>query len=139
MADIQHNCSKIEVITDIQKRVGRLEQNDREDYGSGRELALAISNIGETLLKVNENLDNLNRKNEDTNIKIDKLEGRVNEKIDDLEEKFQESENLNKVDLREISKTTYKEKLIKFGVPIGAFAGIIAGIIEILKAIKIIK
>ena len=72
----------------MRKRLGRLEDNEREDYGSRKELAQAITNIGTTLIQVSDSLTNLNKKSEHIDNKIDNLESKMNLKIDDLEDQI---------------------------------------------------
>jgi predicted nuclease with TOPRIM domain len=134
-----HTCIRTEMFTDLTKRVGRLEDNDREDYGNRKEFAQALNNFGDTLTKINENLDSLNKKNDDTNKKIDNLEGRVNEKIETLEEKFESSEEKSKIDLREVAKEKGKMKLSTVGLSIAGLTGLLTILYEIAKSFHIIK
>ena len=82
------------------------------------------------LNKMSESLDSLNSEIKCTNTRIDGLEGQ-----------FMSSEQKNYIDVRDINKEEVKltlgQKAKKMVFPIGAIAGIITFIYEVVKNIKI--
>lgn len=149
-------CIKEEIISDIKVRVEKLEASDREDYGARRELALslklfaqsnekqskAISDISETLLKVNNNLDNLNKDNKEIKDDVVELKTDVYNKFNQIEEQFGESEEKNKIDIRDVNKEKHRSKLMTIGIPIAAIfaiVGFISSIVQTLQIFHMIK
>lgn len=82
-----------------------------------------------TMAKVNDNLDNLNIEVKNTNCRIDKLEN-----------KYNSSEEKCKVDLRDVQKEEIKlsigQKAKRVVFPVGALAGILAFLYELILKIK---
>jgi chromosome segregation ATPase len=131
----QHVCLKTEVIEDIKDRVEKLEANDREDYGSRKELELSIkmlsksieeqsktnTEMSQTLGKINKNMDLMATEIQNTNNRIDKLEV-----------KFKQNDEDNTIRIMPLIKGI----ILKFIVPTSAFGFIVY---EILKAVKVIK
>jgi chromosome segregation ATPase len=131
----EHACVQEKVIEDIKCRVGKLEDNDREDYGSRKELELSIkmlsksiedqsktnAEMSHTLNKINNNMDLMATEIQNTNKRIDKLEN-----------KFSVSESKSTIDIRDWLKNLF----LKFVIPTSALGFIVY---EIGKALKIIK
>lgn len=147
----QHVCVKTDIIEDIRDRVIKLEENDREDYGvqkelltsikafseSNTELKSAIVEISSTLVKVNANLDNLNKDNKKIKEDIVELKNDVYDKFDNLENQFEQSEDKNKIDVREIKKEEIKltlgQKVRKAAVPFSAISALLIALFELIK------
>ena len=93
----EHDCIQDKVISDIKCRVEKLETNDREDYGSRKELELSIkmlsksiddqsktnAEMSQTLNKINNNMDLMATEIQNTNSRIDKLEVQFKNNDDD--------------------------------------------------------
>ncbi len=93
----QHICKQENLISDIKCRVETLEKNDREDYGSRKELQLSIkmlsksieeqsktsTEVSQTLAKINKNMDLMATEIQNTNKRIDKLEVKFKQNDED--------------------------------------------------------
>jgi gas vesicle protein len=150
---MENNCIKEEVINDLKDRVSKLENNDREDFGTIKELKISIdmfresserqakviSDVSDTLLKVSSSLDTLTKDNRQIKQDVTELKNDVYKKFDELENQIDDNEDKNKIDIREIQKSKFTDKLKTYGIPFAAIAGLITGLVEILKSLKIIK
>ena len=94
-----------------------VEHNHKQD--------LMMRNQNETLSKINENLNKLNQ-------------GQIilDEKVENLERRVNDNEDLNKIDLRQLRKEAQTGVLRKYGLPVGIGATAAAIIIEMIKFIK---
>jgi chromosome segregation ATPase len=94
---MEHECKQEQVISDIKCRVETLERNDREDYGSRKELELSIkmlsksieeqtktnAEMSQTLSKINNNMDLMATEIQNTNNRVEKLEVQLKKNDDD--------------------------------------------------------
>lgn len=131
----QHICKQENLINDIKCRVETLEKNDREDYGSRKELQLSIkmlsksieeqsktsTEVSQTLAKINKNMDLMATEIQNTNKRIDKLEV-----------KFKQNDEDSTIRIMPLIKNV----VLKFLFPTTAI-GFIA--YEVAKALKLIK
>lgn len=94
-----------------------VEHNHKQD--------VMMRNQNETLSKINENLNKLNQ-------------GQVilDEKVENLERRVNDNEDLNKIDLRELRKESQTGILRKYGLPMGIGATAAAIIMEMIKFLK---
>lgn len=81
-----------------------VESNERRDKIID-ELSKSFSNQSITLSKINDNLDHLNKKLEDTNTRVGKLEN-----------KFYNSEEKNKIDIRDQLKILFGKWILPIGL-----------------------
>lgn len=94
-----------------------VEHNHKQD--------LMMRSQNETLSKINENLNKLNQ-------------GQVilDEKVENLEKRVNDNEDLNKIDLRQLRKETETGILRKYGLLVGIGATAAAIIMEMIKFLK---
>jgi len=129
---MEEKCGKEDYLRDLKGRVEKLEENDREGYGSIKELALSIkmftaSNkeqsqamiaMGKTLEKVDLNLDMLSSNLKETKSQVEHLEEKV-QTIEGFVSKTQGSierkDKYNQINEGKLNrKVTFSSSLIGF-------------------------
>ena len=94
-----------------------VEHNHKQD--------IMMQNQNDTLRKINDNLSKLNQ-------------GQVilDEKVENLERRVNDNEDLNKIDLRAIRKESQTGILTKYALPLGIGATVTAILVELIRILK---
>jgi len=129
---------RVDDLDGIKEAITRLvvlqEEREKADIQRDKELkkqSEALVSLQNTLIKINNNLDALNSEVKTANDKIT----RTNERVEKLEEKFYQAEEKNKVDTRDILKGYFSNLFLKWVIPIGATATLVAGILKLFKLV----
>lgn len=160
MSAVEFTTDYVEEIADHEARIGNLEK--RTDKLDGIEKNLerlttlmevqiadrkdsqrVLEGLTKTINGMNTKIDNTDKKIDNTDNKIDSMNEKLtetNEEVMVLKHKFEESENKNKIDIREVTKEEAKKKLTptQKGMAIGAggvaiIVAIINGIVQLIK------
>ena len=115
MDDLSTISTAVSVMSVSLKHI--VEHNHKQD--------LLMKDQGDILSKINDNLSKLNQ----GQLLLDK-------KVESLEKRVDENENLNRIDLRKLRQDASMSALRKYGIPVGLGATAAAIILELLKLIK---
>lgn len=133
------------LIRDISKGDARLEKlEDRFEDLSNMSTAISVMSVSlEHIVEHNHKQDQMMRSQNETlsriNDNLSKLnQGQVilDEKVENLERRVNDNEDLNKIDLRAIRKESQTGILKKYALPVGLGATVAAIVIEIIQYLK---